>query len=191
MKKLRLFWAINLPEDIKTKISGIQYRLGQSGSDSKWVERRNLHITVKFLGEAGPGLVGEIAGSVSQKLQGYGELRLALDGMGFFPGAASPRVLWAGLKGDVNMLKEIAGAVDQCMSGLGFPREGRKFSPHLTLARIKSTSNLENLIKMVGEETPSVNSIGGFRALSVDLMQSDLSRQGPVYSVLQTVRLTR
>lgn len=191
MKKLRLFWAINLPEDIKAKISNIQDRLKESGSDAKWVERQNLHITVKFLGEAEPGMVGEIAGAVSEKLRGYGEFRLVLEGLGFFPAAANPRVLWAGLKGDVKILKEIAGAVDQCMSGLGYPQEGRKFSPHLTLARVRSSRNLEDLVKRVGEEESSVNALGGFRALSVDLMQSNLGRQGPAYSVLRQLRLTR
>ncbi|MFZ5648683.1 MAG: RNA 2',3'-cyclic phosphodiesterase [Bacillota bacterium] len=191
MRKLRLFWAVNLPEDFKAGISEIQTRLKNSGSDSKWVDPHNLHITVKFLGETDGGMVGEMAGAVAERLKGCGEFRLALEGLGFFPGAANPRVLWAGLKGDVGKLKEIAAAVDQCMSGLGFPREGRKFSPHLTLARLRSSKNMEDLIKGVGVETATVNSLGGFSVLSVDLMQSDLNRQGPVYSVLKSVRLAR
>lgn len=191
MKKLRLFWAVNLPGDFKAKISDIQDRLREAGSDAKWVDSHNLHITVKFIGDAEPKMVGEIAGAVSEKLQGYGEFRLVLEGLGFFPAAANPRVLWAGLKGDVRILKEIAGAVEDCMSGLGYPRESRKFSPHLTLARVRSSRNLEDLVKRVGEEESSVNALGGFRAVSVDLMQSHLGRQGPEYTVLRQVRLTR
>lgn len=191
MNKLRLFWAINLPEDIKKNISNIQSLLKETGSDLKWVESQNLHITVKFLGETDDSRVGEIGEAVIERLKSYPELRLSLQGLGFFPGAASPRVLWAGIKGDVNILREIAGAVDECMSGFGFPLEGRKFSPHLTLARLRSPKNIKELVERAGVESGRVGLVGGFKALSVDLMQSDLSRQGPVYSILRSARLAR
>jgi len=189
MEKLRLFWAINLPEEHKMELSQIQSRLKDCGADAKWVECRNLHVTVKFLGETDPSRVKGITESVTGLLQTCRTFSLAMEGLGFFPGPRSPRVLWVGLKGEVGVLKEVAGAVDHAMTQHGFPPEVRKFSPHLTLARLKPALNTDKLIGAMGDEEPGVRTMGLFKIFSVDLMQSRLTRQGPSYTCLTSVKL--
>ncbi|MFZ5596837.1 MAG: RNA 2',3'-cyclic phosphodiesterase [Bacillota bacterium] len=189
MKKLRLFWAVNLPGELKAKLAAVVDRLGGCGADAKWVERDNLHVTVKFLGDVDTGRVEEITGTVSRGLKYFPAFRLDLGGPGFFPGPASPRVFWVGLSGGAGSLAEMAGIVDDVMGGLGFAREGRKFSPHLTLARIRSPRNIKELAGAVASLKDVFGEMGGFNVSSLDLMQSDLTRSGPVYSKLASVEL--
>ncbi len=188
-KRLRLFWAINLPEELKTKLSRVQDGLRKAGADAKWVEPGNLHLTVKFLGETDPGLVAPVIGTVSCRLRDCRAFWLEVAGLGFFPGPASPRVVWAGLKGKEGLLEDIGRIVDESMAVHGFPRENRKFSPHLTLARIRSPKNRQELIRLVDIESPRTNGLGNFKVSSVDLMQSNLTPQGPVYTLLSRVGL--
>lgn len=188
-KKLRLFWAVNLPEELKTKLWHMQGRLQAAGADAKWVERQNLHVTVKFLGETDAGLVAQIVDAAAGRLKSFKAFGLEVSGLGFFPGPASPRVVWAGLKGETGMLKELARAVEESMAECGFPREGRKFSPHLTLARVKSPGNTGDLARMAEEESNRGARLGSFRVSSVDLMQSDLTPRGPAYTLLAAVKL--
>lgn len=189
VKKLRLFWAVNLPEEIKAKLQFVQERLIIAGADAKWVEHRNLHLTLKFLGEVDAGLVAPIAGSAAGGLKGCRAFRLDVGDLGFFPGQGTPRVLWVGLKGELSLLKESARAVEDFMAVKGFPREVRRFSPHLTLARIRSSRNVQELIKMTGEESTRAGMAGSFRVSSIDLMQSDLSPRGSEYTLLASVSL--
>ncbi|MFZ5633582.1 MAG: RNA 2',3'-cyclic phosphodiesterase [Bacillota bacterium] len=187
-KKLRLFWAVNLPAELKIKLVHVQERLKTAGADAKWVEHENLHVTVKFLGETDVDLVAKIVETASDSLKNCQSFRVDVDGLGFFPGSASPRVVWAGLKGEVSRLKEIARVVEDAMAVHGFPREGRKFSPHLTLARIKSSGNAGELVEIIGAEDAKIKNLGSFRVSSVDLMQSDLTPRGPVYTRLAAVK---
>lgn len=189
-KKLRLFWAANLPGEIKDKLQLVQERLMIAGADAKWVEHRNLHITLKFLGETEAGMVAPMTGMAAGGLKGCRAFRLELGDLGFFPRQGPPRVLWVGLKGEIGLLKEAARAVDDFMAVQGFPREVRRFSPHLTLARIRSSRNVEELIRTMGEENNRAGMAGSFRVSTIDLMQSDLSPRGPEYTLLASIRLT-
>ncbi|MFZ5645424.1 MAG: RNA 2',3'-cyclic phosphodiesterase [Bacillota bacterium] len=189
MQKLRLFWAVNLPADLKSRLFGIVSRLKAAGADAKWVEEGNLHVTVKFLGEADPALIPRITEAVKGSLIGFDKFRLDMKEMGFFPGVARPRVLWAGFGGEITALKNTARAVDDSMGDLGFPREGRVFTPHITLARIKSPLNIGDLTRAVAMESPGINKMGGFDVCSIDLMSSMLTRSGPVYSLISSVKL--
>lgn len=184
-----MFWAVNLPEEIKLKLSDIRDRLQTAGADARWVEPGNLHVTVKFLGDTDAGLVAQVADSAVRCLRGFNTFRLDVGGLGFFPGPSGPRVLWAGLKGEVAFLREAARKVEDAMAPLGFPREARKFSPHLTLARIKSSRGAAGLVKAVEAEKSRVENLGGFKVAAVDLMQSGLTPRGPVYTLLASVKL--
>ncbi len=210
-KKIRLFWAINLPGELRSRIARLQNRLKNSGVRAKWVECHNLHITVKFLGDTDVGLVARIVDSAASSLKSARPFRLEAGGLGFFPGPANPRVLWAGLKVEVCPEQETGGrgvpssfgvaapggvgacplenlvlTVGDAMAGLGFPPEGRRFFPHLTLARIKS--NAPGLIGIVEAEAAGAEMLGSFNVSSVDLMHSDLTPGGPVYTLLASCR---
>ena len=177
MQKLRLFWAVNLPLEIRKKLFSAGERLREAGADAKWVEENNLHLTVKFLGDADQGMVERIAQSAAGRLRGFGKFSLDLKGTGFFPGARSPKVLWVGLGGDVNKLRALALTLEEAMESLGFPGEGRKFSPHLTLARIRSPRNVDRLAGLVQPGAAGIRRPGG---LYGGVGGTDVQHAGPL-----------
>ena len=118
MDKLRLFWAVNLPREIKETLFLAGKRLREADADAKWVEENNLHLTVKFLGDADQVMVERITQSAAHRLKDFGKFSLELKGAGFFPGARSPRVFWAGLGGNVAALAELAMTVEKAMEEL-------------------------------------------------------------------------
>jgi len=109
--------------------------------------------------------------------------------MGFFSGAARPRVLWVGLQGEMGRLQKIYEQINRAHLPLGFPQEKRPFSPHLTLARLRSGKGSEALVAKVNEISSDVGQIGSLKIRSVDLMQSELNRRGPIYTPLAKVEL--
>lgn len=187
--KLRLFWAVNLPADLKARLAKLQLRLQPAGGEAKWVEENNLHLTLKFLGETDRTLVDPIVSAAAAALAESSIFKLDLEGLGFFPNAARPRVIWAGVRGRVDLLLDLAGRVDRAMVGLGFRPEERKFSPHLTLARIKQAGPPGQLAGAAASLAAGGLHQGSFMVRSADLMESRLSGSGPVYLRLAQVNL--
>ncbi|MFO7760491.1 MAG: RNA 2',3'-cyclic phosphodiesterase [Thermodesulfobacteriota bacterium] len=125
----RLFVALDLPEDIRKELSLICYGL----PGAKWVKEEQIHITLKFIGEVDGGLFRDIR----EELDGIkGEpFSLRIKGTGCFPPGKKPHVLWAGLEKSEE-LNQLKARVDNRLKGLGIEPEKRKFSPHITLARL-------------------------------------------------------
>lgn len=185
-KKIRLFWAVNLPGELKVRLAEARRDLFVPGSDAKWVETENLHLTVVFLGDTDINCINEMVAAVDNSLQGIRAFSLNLGGLGFFPATGRPKVLWMGVGGDVKGFKELHRVVQNALAPLGFTPEARSFSPHLTLARIKSPRGCDTLVKRVNSLS-QIKIPGVLKVDSVDLMHSELSPKGPVYSVLASV----
>ena len=137
MPAQRLFLAIDIPPHAKEIIVSIQNRFKTLGVNASWVRPGNIHLTLKFLGDTPSERVTDIRKSVSEAVKSYPVFKVALDGISLFPNKKNPRVLWIGLKDPYNHLRNLQGKIDAKMGQLGFPREKKKFNPHLTLARIK------------------------------------------------------
>ena len=184
---MRLFIAIELPEEIKGKIAGVQGQLKASGAGANWTRPGGVHLTLKFLGEVPEAKVREILAAMAGAAQGTGKLSLKIGGAGAFPNAKAPRVLWIGVGGDVGKLSALQAAVEDAMGRQGFEREARKFSPHLTLARIRFPKPLDNWAPVLG----SIRDVdlGEFEADRLSLMKSELRRDGAVYTEVGRVEL--
>lgn len=128
----RLFIAIDLPEDINNSLTAISFGL----PGARWVAREQIHLTLRFIGEVDGSMFQDILHGLAGILGN--PLRLTIRGLGFFPPRGRPRVLWAGLEpsDDLCILK---GKIDRRLAELGLAPEGRKFSPHITLARLRDT----------------------------------------------------
>lgn len=185
MPLMRLFWAVNLPPEVRAVLAGVQRELKEARADAKWVEEENLHLTVQFLGDVPAEQVPALVAAV-RKTVVPGAFVLGLAGLGFFPDARAPRVLWAGVDGARERLHELHRGVSEAMAAQGFPARGR-FSPHLTLARLRSSRGAVDLARLV--EARAGGRFGSFTVSSVELMQSVLSRRGPSYAVLAGVNL--
>jgi len=187
---MRLFWAINLPTDLKSNIyNQISSPLSSIPADLKWVEEKNLHLTLKFLGDVETCRVEEIFKSVKSEVGRFGSLHFEVRGVGCFPGRKRPRVFWAGIQGQTDELRKLHDRTRQALSTLGFKSGNKKFSPHITLARFRSHSNSAKFMHMAEELVPPTRKLGSFDIVSIELMQSTLSRRGPEYNILNQVLL--
>lgn len=175
---MRLFLAINLPKELKGQLFELGQLLKAIG-DINTVKEENIHITLKFLGEAEPEKVINALESVK-----FMPFEVALKGVGAFPNASCARVIWAGCEkgsGEIAELhKMIEGALPQ------FERD-RDFHPHATIARVISLSDPQGLIEFMSGN--SITKFGSFDAKSFELMKSELSRDGPKYEAVKSFSL--
>lgn len=174
---MRAFIAIDLPEAIRTELGRWQHTFGSVCPDARWTNPEGIHLTLKFLGE----ISSEQVQLVTTSLAGLGAMEtipVEVRGFGFFPDARRPRVFWAGVKAP-DALATMAARVEEAMEKLGFPREHRDYSPHLTLARFKEPRPQPALV--TGVEKQPDKSSGSFEASEFYLYESLLSPRGAKY----------
>ncbi|BAF59085.1 2'-5' RNA ligase [Pelotomaculum thermopropionicum SI] len=190
MRQMRLFIAVNFPEQIKKALGAIIGELRQLPSDAKWVEEHNLHLTLQFLGNVPAEQVDSIAAALGRSAAGVAPFRLNLNGVGVFPSRARPRVLWAGVSGETAVLSRLQHRVQTELGQLGFPAEKRQFSPHLTLARFRSPAGFSAVMERAEEIVRGLDKFGSAVIDSVELMLSELGARGPSYFVLARTPLS-
>ena len=184
---MRLFVAMDIPEDVRAAISAIVARLRPACSKVRWVRIEGLHVTLKFIGETPSDKVLEIKSALAS-VPSRPPIALIFRGLGFFPNARRPRVFWTGVEAGPE-LAELAAAVGAVLHPLGFAREERAFAPHLTLARFDEPRGLDALRAAV--DTPEAFEFGGATASEFHLYQSELKRGGAEYTRLATFPLRR
>ena len=190
MNLLRAFIAIEIPSGIK-KVIAAQTACLQTNSNRavRWVAAENTHLTLKFLGETSPANVDML----SQALQGECSLLAPFDitvsGLGCFPNARRPRVIWIGLLVP-SELTHLQHKIEAATARLGYTPEEKPFSPHLTIGRVREQANGVELKELHESlEAISVGTLGTFTAHAVHLFKSELRPAGPVYSSLFSARL--
>jgi RNA 2',3'-cyclic 3'-phosphodiesterase len=148
-EEVRGFIAVELPETVKTFLRDISSELQQCRADVKWVRPENIHVTLKFLGNVRGDLIPAVENLMKSILIGQPAMDMRVSGLGAFPGLSRPRVIWAGLKDASGRLAPLATELDKALEPLGFEREKRPFSPHLTLGRVRSNSGIRELVEAV------------------------------------------
>jgi RNA 2',3'-cyclic 3'-phosphodiesterase len=174
---MRAFIAIDLPKDIRGELARWQRTIAAVCPDARWTRAEGVHLTLKFLGEISPAQVKQ----VTDALAGLGAVEpfsVEVRGFGFFPDARRPRVFWAGVRAP-DALAALARRVEEAMEKLGFPREQREYSPHLTLARFKVPRPQPELAAAV--EKQKELSLGSFEACEFFLFESKLTPRGAEY----------
>jgi len=172
---MRLFIAIDIPEDLKEKLSRIVTRLKKCGLDAKWVNTSNIHMTLKFLGETREEDLDKIENIINATSSMFTKLELNTAGFGFFPSENSPRVFFLSTDNE-EILKNISLQLEDKLEILGFPKEGR-FKSHLTIARFRSKKNIDCL----KEEIKNISIKAKFAVSEIILFKSLLKPTGPVY----------
>ncbi len=185
---LRLFFAVVLPEELRDRALELQRELAAAGARVKWVERRNLHMTLKFVGETPPERLEACREVAEQVAEGASRCELTVQGAGCFSSRGAPRTIWLGVEGDAPELEELARSLDGALveAGLAEP-ERRKFSPHFTLGRVKGGRHARELLAAV--ESLSEAPVGTMVVEHFTLMSSELTRQGATYTEEATFRL--
>jgi len=177
---MRLFVAVLIPDVIKQEAIRLRNKVGIF-PEVRWVATEAIHLTLKFLGETDPSKVIEIQSLLKDSASRFPALTLSLKGGGVFPDRARPRVLWTALWGDTEPLKNLAAELDHSLEGLGFPKEEREFSPHVTVGRLKfpSMTLVDQFCTLFSQFSSPMFSVNVFH-----LMESKLSSQGAEYQSL-------
>jgi 2'-5' RNA ligase len=183
---MRSFIAINLPETVKADVTAIIDRLRPAGPPARWVPATNLHLTVKFLDEIGEEQVPPITEAITRAGTGVAPFDIQLGGFGVFPNEHKARVFWIAIETGFDILKPLARSIDDQLAELGFARESRSFSAHITLARLREPGPADRLVKAASHIVYHSDPVP---VRQIDLMRSILSPKGAAYSILSTVAL--
>lgn len=178
---MRLFVALELPVGVRRALGELVRRLASSGADVKWVGEENFHLTLKFLGEVEPARLPELGEALSRVAGETAPFRFTAAGTGAFPSVRRPRVIWVGVDRGRDELRELAGRVDGALAELGFPREDRPFTAHLTVGRVRSPRGGEALVELLSSTAFPEREVA---VEEMVLFQSVLGRGGPVYTAL-------
>lgn len=190
---IRTFVAIKTDSQIAAALLEVQSRLKKrlAGIQIRWSSQEQLHITLAFLGNVMMNRVGELVNALGRACEGTSALNLTVTGIGAFPSIERPRVIWAGIGGEVEQLNALQRRVFLASGGFGDHSEEREFHPHLTLGRLSGRSRGdETAAAEVIRSIPSL-ALGGWRANSVFLMKSDLTPTGAVYTDIAEFPLIR
>jgi len=181
-ESIRSFIAFDIESsEVLERITYMQKKLAETGADLKFVEPHNIHITLRFLGNITPAMADKIYEGLC-KVQ-FTPFTVKIQGLGAFPNPRFPRVVWAGIREGANQLRGIFEQLEPHLRGLGFAPDPKGFSPHLTIARVRSGRNKAQLAKCLMENANF--EFGVVKANCLRLKRSDLTPKGPIYTTLR------
>lgn len=190
--KLRLFSAIDLPAEVKERLAAVlgEFAAAVPARTVRWVQPEGMHLTLRFYGEVAPEMQPEIEGGLRQVAAQHAPFRLGIEGLGVFPQLRHPRVVWAGVTGQIDRLAPLQADVELAAQALGFRPEARPFHAHMTLGRVNANvapGNLQRLIDFL--KTARLASAGELEAGNLTLFRSEKRPGGSRYTALLTAPL--
>lgn len=185
---MRVFVAINSSEEERVRLAAATSPLRQAGYPIRWVPTENIHLTLKFLGEVPQERVSEVSSAVDAAAAGIGPFDMTLQGAGAFPSPRRPNVVWVGIKAN-EQLAGLQAKIEAALESIGFPREDRRFSPHLTIGRAKRKGARPPEFQGFEDALARLSYEDTFRVSAVDVMMSHLMPGGAVYEVAHGSRL--
>jgi 2'-5' RNA ligase len=185
-EKIRSFIAIELNKEIQDALANIQTDLRSSGADIKWVKPRNIHLTLKFLGNIDTNLIPKIKNILEDITKKYKNFSGDLTELGAFPKLHNPRVIWVGMQTGKDKIISITKELEDNLSKIGIPQEEKEFHPHVTLGRIKSSINRLKLVELLNNTKISILK---FQVKKITLFKSTLTPEGPIYEAKLEVNL--
>lgn len=181
---IRSFIAFDINnESVLERFRQVQESLLRTGADLKPVEPKNIHITMRFLGDITLQMIDRIHGAMGNAL--FSAFDCKIQGLGVFPDLRYPRVVWGGITKGSTELRGIFDQLEPNLRQLGLKPDSKGFSPHLTLARVRTGRNKAQLSNFI--QASADYEFGVVKADCLRLKKSVLTPQGPIYSVLKEV----
>lgn len=188
MKTIRAFIAIEIPKVLLDAFTVMRRTLRRSDDGIKWVRPDRIHLTLKFLGDISPQQQSDVEAGLLAALDGIPAFALQSGNTGAFPSLKRARVYWVGLGSEgQEQLLHLHQEIDAALTTRGFPREARRFSPHLTIGRVRNNRGSSDAASAIRDYH--------FPALAIpvnhiQLIKSELTPQGPVYTTLRSFPLS-
>ena len=178
--QIRAFIAIEIPDPIKTSLQNLQRSLSASGIRASFSRPETLHLTLKFLGNIRPDQLAALEKGMEKAVSGIPPHRLCAFGLGVFPSVKHARIIWSGIRGETHYLQPLGSALESLLfQSPGINKEAKRFTPHLTLARVKPDTSPDRILSAVMTfrdfQTPD------FSVSGISLFQSELSSSGAVH----------
>lgn len=185
----RLFVGVRISVATANALAGcaetLARRARDAGVELKWVAPINYHVTLAFLGWTGIDAIGAVCDALEDATAGEPQLKFRTTRLGAFPSFDHASVLWAGIE-DGGALSKLAQAVGDAMARLGFPRDQRPFHPHVTIARLRNSRPLREVVLPMSEQM-----FGDTKADAVTLFESETKPTGSVYRELEKIHFKR
>lgn len=180
---LRSFLAVDLSPDVRGLCKSITKRLAKITDEVKWVANDQLHLTLKFFGNVRQDDLAAICKAVGGAAIEFEPFDFFCGGVGAFPRVDRPRTIWLGVREGIEELRKLHAAIDDGLADIGYPRENRQYTPHITLGRVED--NARDLAPLIAELEKLAGADGGVSDVSeLTLYSSTLTRQGPSHSVI-------
>jgi 2'-5' RNA ligase len=189
-EKTRSFIAIQFPQSTLDFFQRTQDKLISKTKDRKqvkWVKPHNMHITLQFLGDVDSAQINDLKDGLKNAFVNIPAFELDFKSVGAYPSLKKPRVIWIGVNQGREQVIELFNQVHLVTGPLGFEKENRPFSPHITIGRLRDPKKSGNLSNVLG----GLGDIGGGKCQirEVELVASELTPQGPIYSKLDNFTL--
>ena len=184
-KQIRTFIAIALLPEVRAALGQVSSELALQMPPRavRWVKPDLMHVTLRFLGGTAVSLLPQLMAALDQVAAQHGRFELTVNGLGCFPNRKRPRVIWAGLRGDLAPANNLVAGLNELLLPMGWEPEKRPFRPHLTLGRVKDSRKLQGIHwgTAVAEIVVEVT--------AVHLIESQLRPFGPIYTVRHSRKL--
>jgi 2'-5' RNA ligase len=191
MSLIRSFIAIELPPELKKELTKVETQLKiNSPPVIKWIEPGSIHITLKFLGETSDAILDDLILAMEESVVGVSPFKLDVRQLGAFPGVDRPQVIWVGVSGEMEKLKQLQKNLEKNTEQLGFKRESRTFSPHLTLGRVRDGArpdDIQRIGKLLNETV--FTALHNINVNQINLMKSVLTPTGAIHTFIGSTKL--
>ncbi len=188
MARLRTFIAVDAGKSIRDRCVALQETLARAGTDVKWVEPDNLHVTLLFLGEVEDRETPALCQAVADCCAGRDAFSMSVETVGCFPNPRRPRVVWVGVGTGSAELIALHDALEPPLLDLGcYRRENRAYTPHITLGRVKGERSTTALATALARQAQWHG--GETNVREIHVLSSELTPQGPIYTVLSRAKL--
>jgi 2'-5' RNA ligase len=183
-KAVRTFIAVDISPEIRSKTQRLIGELAPTSANVKWVETHNLHLTLKFLGDVELLEMPDVCLAVEEAVASLPPFEFHAHGAGAFPTLERPRTIWLGIDAGADEMRALHAALEVRLAPFGFRREQRRFRPHLTIGRVRDTSDA-GVRDLARRLAACRDFVGGSSDVSeVVVYSSELGREGPTYEPL-------
>ena len=181
IEKLRTFVSIPVPN----QICKIQNRLvldNPNSSNLRLIDKNNIHLTLRFIGQTPQSSINKIKEGLDFIVNNFQPFQLNIQGFGFFPNMDVPKVLWAGLSGEINILSKLVNNINNSLIPLGFDNPDKEYTPHISLARSDNKETISNISQIMRIDYDPIP----FNVKKINFISSELFPKGSLYTILST-----